>query len=69
MLLDAGAGDVWKYEESGTGLSYPRSEGIAVASIRMFEDGQFQSRDEIAQSVDGMSPLADVNSCRATYRE
>lgn len=53
VLLDAGAGDVWKYEEPGTQSTYPRSEGIAVASIRMFEDGRFQSQNLITHSVDG----------------
>lgn len=53
VLLDAGAGDVWKYDEPGTQSTYPRSEGIAVASIRMFVDGGFQSRNEVTHSVDG----------------
>ena len=41
VLLDAGAGDVWKFTEPGTGGLYSRSEGIAVASLYMFTDGAF----------------------------
>ncbi|OIW27697.1 DUF1688-domain-containing protein [Coniochaeta ligniaria NRRL 30616] len=36
VLLDAGAGDHWRYTEPETGHVYERSEGIAVASLHMF---------------------------------
>ncbi|MCO5598821.1 hypothetical protein L7F22_052920 [Adiantum nelumboides] len=45
VLLDAGAGPTWEYEERKTGLRIGRSEGLAVASLDMFESGLF-SRDE-----------------------
>ncbi|SJX61787.1 uncharacterized protein SRS1_12771 [Sporisorium reilianum f. sp. reilianum] len=41
VLLDAGAGTKWTYEEKKTGLSYGRSEGLAVASLDMFLNGRF----------------------------
>ncbi|KAL4924603.1 URC4/urg3 family protein [Aspergillus undulatus] len=41
VLLDAGAGDAWKFTEPGSGNVYTRSEGIAVASYYMFRDGCF----------------------------
>jgi hypothetical protein len=41
VLLDAGAGDLWRYFESATGLQLERSEGIAVASFHMFRSGAF----------------------------
>ncbi|KAL5520644.1 hypothetical protein ACEPAF_2645 [Sanghuangporus sanghuang] len=41
VLLDAGAGNVWKYKEPGTGLTFSRSEGLGVASFHMFDQGQF----------------------------
>ncbi|KAH6669692.1 hypothetical protein F5X68DRAFT_216014 [Plectosphaerella plurivora] len=44
VLLDAGAGDVWKYQEAG-GASYGRSEGIAVASLYMFKAAAFGQQD------------------------
>lgn len=45
VLLDAGAGDTWKYLEPGAGgKTYARSEGLAVASFHMFKAGAFSSR-------------------------
>lgn len=43
VLLDAGAGPAWRYREVETGLTTTRSEGLAVASLRMFETGAFSS--------------------------
>ena len=44
VLLDAGAGDAWRYRESGSGVEYARSEGLAVASFELFASGAL-SRD------------------------
>jgi hypothetical protein len=44
VLLDAGAGPGWSFREPGTGETYARSEGLAVASFHMFAEGAF-SRD------------------------
>lgn len=41
VLLDAGAGDFWKFTEPDTGNEYGRSEGIAVAALYMFKAGTF----------------------------
>ncbi|KAI0340318.1 DUF1688-domain-containing protein [Trametopsis cervina] len=41
VLLDAGAGSVWSYREETSGQSFNRSEGLGVASFKMFEDGFF----------------------------
>jgi len=46
VLLDAGAGPQWRYEEGRTGETYARSEGLAVASFDMFIGGLFSSRPE-----------------------
>lgn len=43
VLLDAGAGDRWGYDDAGTGQRFVRSEGLAVASLRMFAAGGFSS--------------------------
>jgi hypothetical protein len=40
VLLDAGAGDRWRYRDPG-GQVYARSEGIAVASYELFLAGAF----------------------------
>jgi hypothetical protein len=46
VLLDAGAGETWRYEEGRTGETFSRSEGLAVASLDMFIGGAFSSRPE-----------------------
>ena len=43
VLLDAGAGPDWRYHDVATGVSAGRSEGLALASLRMFEAGAFSS--------------------------
>ncbi|KLO12526.1 DUF1688-domain-containing protein [Schizopora paradoxa] len=45
VLLDAGAGNVWKYTEPSTKMIFSRSEGLGVASVNMFEDGFFSGID------------------------
>jgi hypothetical protein len=39
VLLDAGAGPGWQYTDRATGLVAARSEGLALASVRWFEEG------------------------------
>ncbi|KAK9423244.1 putative DUF1688 domain-containing protein [Seiridium unicorne] len=54
VILDAGAGDYWRYDELGTQNRYERSEGIAVASLHMFEGLAFTAaKAEGIPSVDG----------------
>jgi hypothetical protein len=43
VLLDAGAGASWRYLDSATQLVVSRSEGLALASLRMFEAGSFSA--------------------------
>ncbi len=43
VLLDAGAGPDWHYDEAATGQRYARSEGLGVASFRAFMAGAFSS--------------------------
>ncbi|MGO4525536.1 URC4/urg3 family protein [Microvirga sp. 2MCAF35] len=52
VLLDAGAGAQWRYEEGRTGETYIRSEGLAVASFDMFVSGAFSSNPENPFRVD-----------------
>ena len=49
VLLDAGAGPDWRYDEDTTGQSFTRSEGLGVASWHAFTSGLFSS--------DGADPL------------
>jgi hypothetical protein len=44
VLLDAGAGAQWRYRDAASGAEIGRSEGLALASLRMFESGAFSSR-------------------------
>lgn len=45
VLLDAGAGPDWRLADSESGRKIGRSEGLALASLAMFRDGAFSSRD------------------------
>lgn len=58
VLLDAGAGDYWRYTEPETNRVYERSEGIAVASLHMFNSLAFTA------AKPGMTPIVDGNCCR-----
>ncbi|MBD2230655.1 URC4/urg3 family protein [Phormidium tenue] len=46
VLLDAGAGNRWRYVEPGTGLGFARSEGLAIASFHSFTAGLFSSQPD-----------------------
>ncbi len=52
VLLDAGAGPEWSYTEPGTEDTYSRSEGLAVASYHMFQDGLFSAHKDAPCRVD-----------------
>ncbi|MEG5136724.1 MULTISPECIES: URC4/urg3 family protein [unclassified Microcoleus] len=59
VLLDAGAGADWQYCEAETGQVYRRSEGLAIATFRMFCQGIFSSNPDFPFSADsrGLSQL------------
>jgi len=52
VLLDAGAGKDWAYHEKSSGEKYSRSEGLAICSIHMFEEGLFSSQADQPHRVD-----------------
>ncbi|MCW6037052.1 URC4/urg3 family protein [Spirulina subsalsa FACHB-351] len=54
VLLDAGAGEKWQYFELQTGQMFQRSEGLAVASFRMFCSGAFSSYSSYPLQVDSL---------------
>jgi len=60
VLLDAGAGPNWRYRDAVSGLSLARSEGLAIASLRLFEAGFFSSNNEKPLRVDA-SALQAIN--------
>lgn len=43
VLLDAGAGMGWRYNDAASAVVAARSEGLALASFRMFEAGAFSA--------------------------
>ena len=52
VLLDAGAGPEWHYDEPGTGLRLARSEGLGVASFHAFTRGLFSGMVDDPLRVD-----------------
>ena len=52
VLLDAGAGNQWRYRDVLTHQVLGRSEGLAVASLRAFEQGLFSSEPRSPYQVD-----------------
>lgn len=61
VLLDAGAGPDWAYWDEAMESYFARSEGLGVASQRMFEAGVFSSHSSEARRVDG-SVLARLDT-------
>jgi len=61
VLLDAGAGDRWRYREGTSGLSFARSEGLAVASFDMFRAGAFSADPARPWRVDSVA-LANIDA-------
>ena len=59
VLLDAGAGIDWQFHDQPTGIRVGRSEGLALASLRMFESGLFSSdpRDPLRADAAKLSAL------------
>lgn len=63
VLLDAGAGAAWRYRDAATGLAVGRSEGLALASLRMFEAGLFSAdpRDPLRADAGRLAMLTSAD--------
>lgn len=63
VLLDAGAGSQWQFQDAKTGTRLGRSEGLAVASLRAFEQGLFSSDPDFPYRVDaiGLQQLTEAD--------
>jgi len=61
VLLDAGAGAVWRYRDIPTGRDIGRSEGLAIASLAMFGDGLFSANTRDRLRVDA-AKLREITS-------
>ena len=57
VLLDAGAGDAWRYRDARSGATIGRSEGLALASFDLFASGAFSHRGEPAVTAEGLASL------------
>lgn len=58
VLLDAGAGQNWRYKEPDTGIEYSRSEGLALASLSLYQKGIFSACPSEPLRVDAECLLA-----------
>jgi hypothetical protein len=58
VLLDAGAGPDWVYEDLETGLRLGRSEGLALASLRLFEAGVLSNETNDSLRADAEALMA-----------
>ena len=49
----------WRYKEESTGKEFSKSEGLAVASFRMFMDGRFSTagREPLQVNDEGLYRL------------
>ncbi|MGD1951356.1 MAG: URC4/urg3 family protein [Leptolyngbyaceae cyanobacterium] len=54
VLLDAGAGSQWRYQDFVANQTLVRSEGLAVASLRAFERGFFSTDTVSLAQVDAV---------------
>ncbi|MEM1255405.1 MAG: URC4/urg3 family protein [Cyanobacteria bacterium P01_H01_bin.21] len=63
VLLDAGAGSQWQYQDFVTNQTLVRSEGLAVASLRAFERGFFSTDTVSLTQVDaaGLKYLTEAD--------
>jgi hypothetical protein len=55
VLLDAGAGPQWRYDEAHSGQTFTRSEGLGVASFRAFMEGRLSSDPADPYRVDAVA--------------
>lgn len=61
VLLDAGAGMSWHYQEASTGQTWSKSEGLAVAAYDMYRNGAFAGleSDKLTVSALGLKTVSD----------
>lgn len=57
VLLDAGVGTAWRYRDPLTDIEAGRSEGLALASLRLFEWGGFSASpaDPLRADAEGLA--------------
>ena len=65
VLLDAGAGPIWKYVEQFSGKVITRSEGLGVASFYLFLNGQLSDQGKLQATAKGLQNLTKEKLCEA----
>ncbi|MEM8552108.1 MAG: DUF1688 family protein [Pseudomonadota bacterium] len=67
VLLDAGAGAAWHFQEAGSGQPIGRSEGLALASFAMFANGTFSSvpADPLRADAQALAQISEEEFARA----
>ena len=55
VLLDAGAGPDWSFLDGPTGSTSARSEGLGVASLRLFQSGALSATADDPLRADGLA--------------
>ncbi|THD83236.1 MAG: DUF1688 family protein [Phenylobacterium sp.] len=60
VLLDAGAGMAWRYRDAATGTELSRSEGLAIASLRLFESGALSADPADPRRADGLAKVDEA---------
>lgn len=58
VLLDAGAGAAWRYRDPATGAELGRSEGLGIASLRLFESGALSADPDDPLRADGLATVS-----------
>ena len=58
VLLDAGAGAAWRYRDAATGAELARSEGLGIASLRLFESGAMSADPDDPLRADGLGRMS-----------
>ncbi len=57
VLLDAGAGNVWTYNEKSSNKIFNRSEGLGVASFYLFMEGALSEDGSLKATATGLQNL------------
>jgi hypothetical protein len=58
VLLDAGSGPDWRYDDARSGKAFSRSEGLGVASFNAFTTGLFSSKPTQPLQADAAGLMA-----------
>jgi hypothetical protein len=58
VFLDAGAGKYWSFKEPSTGRNYSRSEGLALASLKLYQDGMLSNHKHEPHRIDAERLIA-----------